>query len=203
MISRTLRNLAYFAAGVFLAASFLLGTTQVHAAPARATLTAAVHKMHDNFGHYCSVVMISPERALTAAHCLSMVDPIITIKDYEYTITETTANKNDRDLAVVSIPGAPCPCAVISTTPLIEGDWVAAVGYPGDVLVTVTYGEFQGQATYQRDEREYLQITAPSGPGSSGGGVFNAEGELVGIVGMGIPGIISLAVEITFNDLTH
>ena len=194
-MARILRNLAYFAVGFFLVAAFMLGTINAHAAPARATLTAAVHKMHEP-GASCSAVMIAPERALTAAHCLDMVSPVVIIDGHRYAVTEGYA-ASPRDIAILIVPGAPCPCVQVSGTPLVEGDWVAAVGYPyGLPLVVVTYGEFQGRLIFEEDGQEYLLVTALGAPGNSGGGIFNEHGELVGITSKGAQGHSLFAVEV-------
>ena len=195
MMARILRNLAYFAVGFFLVAAFMLGTINAHAAPARATLTAAVHKMHEP-GASCSAVMIAPERALTAAHCLAMTAPVVTIDGVDYVVVEAYA-ATPRDMAVLVIPGAPCPCAVVSDTPIAEGDWVAAVGYPHGVpVVMVTYGEFQGRLIFEEDGQEYLLVTALGAPGNSGGGIFNEHGELFGITSKGVHGYFLAAGEV-------
>ena len=98
MLARSLRNLTYFV----LAAAFLLGTTYAYANhPVRAAITPSVHQMQDA-GMSCSVVMIAPERALTAAHCLGMESPVVTIDGYNYTVTEGYAN-SPRDIAILII----------------------------------------------------------------------------------------------------
>ena len=199
---RTLRNLAYFAVGIFLAASFMLGTTQVRADhvakinhPTRDAVAATVHRMHEE-GRSCSAVMIAPERALTAAHCLFMEAPVLTIDGYDYVITEGYA-ASPRDVAILIVPGAPCPCARVASTPIGDGAPVMTVGYPyGVPVVVVTYGEFQGRLIFPDDGQEYLLLTALGAPGNSGGGVFNEYGELVGIVSKGAQGIFLLAVEL-------
>ena len=194
MWTRVLRNCTYFAVGVFLASAFMLGTTHVRAAPERATLTNPVHPMRDE-SRVCSVVMIAPERALTAAHCLNMNAPNVEINGHLYAVTEGYA-ASPRDIAVLIIPGAPCPCAVVSDTPLVEGDWVAAVGYPFDLARVVTYGEFQARIIDKADGQEYLLVTALGAPGNSGGGLFNEHGDLVGIVVSGAQGHSLGAVEL-------
>jgi S1-C subfamily serine protease len=150
--------------------------------------------MHD-VGISCSVVMIAPERALTAAHCLGMASPVVTIDGYDYVVTEGYA-ASPRDIAVLIIPGAPCPCAQVSDIPAVEGDWVAAVGYPYGIARVVTYGEVQGRIVFEEDGQEYLLVTALGAPGNSGGGLFNEHGELIGIVSKGAQGHSLFAVEI-------
>lgn len=195
---RNLRNILYFAVGIFLAAAFALGTTRVHAHSVnpllRESVASVTHKMHEK-GGYCSVVMIAPERALTAAHCLWMESPSVTIRGHDYPVREGYA-ASPRDVAVLTIPGAPCPCAMISKTPLAIGDFVIVTGYPLGIALTVTYGEMQARIVLPEDGQEYLLVTALTTLGHSGGGVFNQYGELVGIIAAGAPGMFSLAVEL-------
>ena len=192
---RTLRNLAYFAVGCFLAASFLLGTTYARADhPVRAAIAPSVHQMYEE-GASCSAVMIAPGLARTAAHCLKMTSPVVTIDGYDYRVTEGYA-ASPRDVAVLIIPGAPCPCARVADTALEIGDPVVAAGYPNGIALTVTYGEMQARVVLPQDGQEYLLVTARAMPGHSGGGVFNQYGELVGTIVSGEQGMYTLAVEV-------
>ena len=192
---RILRNLAYFAAGVFLAASFMLGTTHVRADhPYRERVAATVHLVTGP-NMSCSAVMIAPERALTAAHCLGMDSPVMTVGETDYPVLEGYA-AGPRDVAILIVPGAPCPCATVAETQAVEGAPVTTVGYPFGVIRMVTYGELQGHIVDPSDGQEYIVVTTLGAPGNSGGGVFDANGDLIGIVSKGAQGVFLLAVEL-------
>ena len=164
--------------------------------PIREAVAATVHKFHDPvLGISCSAVMVAPERAITAAHCLNMTAPVLTIDGYEYAVTEGYA-ASPRDVAILIVPGAPCPCARVADVAAVEGDPVAVVGYPFGLSRVVTYGEFQGRVVLAEDGQEYLLITALGAPGNSGGGVFDNNGDLIGITSKGAQGIFLLAVEL-------
>lgn len=67
---------------------------------------------------------------------------------------------------------------------LRPGDWVMAVGNPFNLSSTVTRGIVSalgrragGDISYQ----DFIQTDAAINPGNSGGGLFNIEGELIGI----------------------
>lgn len=191
-MNRLMRNTLCLLLGVVLALAVVpafAGHTVRHAT------TAAVHKMHEP-GVSCSAVMIAPERALTAAHCLNMTSPVLTIEGVDYPITEGYA-ASPRDLAILFVPGAPCPCAVVSLYPSEEGDALLAVGYPYGLARVVTYGEFQARIVLEEDGQEYILTTTLGAPGNSGGGLFNDRGELIGITVKGAPGHSLLAVELT------
>ena len=148
----------------------------------RHAVTATVHKMH-NARQTCGAVMIAPERAMTAAHCLGMESPVLTIDGVDYPLTEGYA-ATPRDVAVLIVPGAPCPCAALQGKAVEAGDWVVVVGYPYNLAQVVTYGEVQARIVNPEDGQEYVLATASVAPGNSGGGVFNVNGYLVGITSM-------------------
>ena len=149
----------------------------------RHTTADTVHQFHEQ-GQGCSAVMIEPEVALTARHCMYMTSPVLTIDGIDYPVTEGFGNPA-LDLAIIIIPSAPCPCASPAPQLVQEGDPVIAIGYPYGVGKVVTYGEFQGWVMI--DGVLYGMTTAPARPGNSGGGMFNSKGELIGILTMADP----------------
>jgi len=85
------------------------------------------------------------------------------------------------DLALLKIDRKGLPAVAIgSSDKLSLGDPVVAIGSPYGLLNSVSEGIISGL----RDE--YFQISAAISPGSSGGGLFNSSGELVGITTSGI-----------------
>src|SRR3990167_198541 len=109
---KMMRNLAWFAVGALLAViivpAFAAHNTR------HATIASTVRLMVDpTIQAVCSAVMIAPERALTAAHCADRMEaPLLISEAVSYPILEAYYN-TDRDLAVLVVPGAPCPCATI------------------------------------------------------------------------------------------
>lgn len=86
----------------------------------------AVRTITVNGNLRCSAVVIAPETAITAAHCVS--DEIKV--DY-HAVTRVIASDDTKDFAVLKVPGLACPCATLGVLPA-KGDQVIAVGYPGD-----------------------------------------------------------------------
>lgn len=69
------------------------------------------------------------------------------------------------------------------TTKIPEiGDRVFAIGNPEGLEKTLSEGIISGI----RDDDKYLQTTTPITHGSSGGPIFNFNGEVVGITTMGL-----------------
>jgi len=89
------------------------------------------------------------------------------------------------DLALLKIePGKPLPALQFGDSDSARvGDWVLAIGNPFGLGGTATAGIISARG---RDIRsgpydDYLQIDAPINSGNSGGPVFNADGEVIGV----------------------
>ncbi len=68
----------------------------------------------------------------------------------------------------------------ISTTSPIEGERVIVIGNPLGLEATVSDGLVSSVRTIP-GEGEFIQITAPISPGSSGSPILNSKGEVIGI----------------------
>lgn len=185
---------SYLAGIVLISTAFIAVAVQPYAiAGPREDAVATVHKMHDPTNS-CSAVMIAPERALTARHCMTMDAPVVTINGVDYPVSHAYGNPA-LDLALLVIPDAPCPCAKPAPVAVKSGEKVMVIGYPYGIGRVVTYGEMQERVVI--GDVVYVMITAPARPGNSGGGVFNEKGELLGIVSLGdMTGYLTFFVEI-------
>lgn len=82
----------------------------------------------------------------------------------------------ERDLCTLAAPSVKAPPARLGDTTSLEvGDPIYAIGAPRGLSFTLSDGLISGM------RGEVLQITAPISPGSSGGGLYNSMGELVGV----------------------
>ena len=86
----------------------------------------------------------------------------------------------DRDVCSLSVQdmNAP-PISIGSTETLKVGSRVYAIGTPKGLTLTLSEGIISSLRPVEGGQ--YLQITAPISPGSSGGGLFDEEGRLVGL----------------------
>ena len=99
-----------------------------------------------------------------------------------YPLTEIVAADEKADLVklVVNLPrGAPHYLTVSSTRPK-AGERVIVLGSPLGLEQTATDGMVSAIRTI-RGRGEFLQISAPISPGSSGGPVVNMAGQVIGI----------------------
>ena len=97
----------------------------------------------------------------------------------------------DHDLAVLQardIPDDLKAATLRSAKHLTEGEHVTAVGFPYGIGPSVSHGVISGlhrqyrSPTGDRVLKELIQFDAAANPGSSGGPLVNAQGEVVGIV---------------------
>ena len=99
-----------------------------------------------------------------------------------YPLTEMVADDPKADLVklAVNLPGgAPHYLPVSGARPEV-GERVVVLGSPLGLEHTVTEGLVSAIRTV-RDRGEFLQISAPIAPGSSGGPVVNMKGQVIGI----------------------
>lgn len=106
------------------------------------------------------------------------------VTEYDATIIGSDSD-NDIALLKVSATGL-SPATFGDSNSLAVGDYVVAIGNPlGELGGTVTDGIISALArkvTIEDTQMTLLQTNAQVNPGNSGGGLFNANGELVGIV---------------------
>jgi S1-C subfamily serine protease len=85
------------------------------------------------------------------------------------------------DLCRLTVPGLRAPAVTIGTVASLRtGQRVYAVGAPEGLELTISDGIVS--ALRKVDEGTVIQTTAPISPGSSGGGLFDASGRLVGVM---------------------
>ena len=105
----------------------------------------------------------------------------VTLADGErYERVFLVSEDSRRDLAVLRIPAASLPALPIGDDQHVEvGDPVYVMGNPMGLEGTFSNGLLSAKRTI--DGVAMVQITAPISPGSSGGPVLNASGEVIGI----------------------
>lgn len=97
-----------------------------------------------------------------------------------YDATVAVADE-ERDLCKLSVKGLNAPAAVIGASgELRTGQRVVAIGAPHGLDLTISDGIVSSLRPLEGGT--LIQTTAPVSPGSSGGGLFDSAGRLVGIV---------------------
>ncbi|MBD2019282.1 trypsin-like peptidase domain-containing protein [Leptolyngbya sp. FACHB-36] len=126
-------------------------------------------------GEIGSGVVVTPNRIATAAHVLKDLGQInIQAGDQSFT-GRVIATDRSTDLAIVEVQRTLAPARLTKVQPTV-GEQVTAIGNPRNQGIQATTGKLTSASIMSG-----VTHSAPIFPGSSGGGLFNDRGELIGI----------------------
>lgn len=135
-----------------------------------------------------SGVVIAPGVVVTNDHVISGASRIwVTTSDGRELEAKLEGADADNDLAVLSVDAKGLsPAALGTTSDLMIGETVIAIGNPFGLSNTVTTGIVSAvrrtvQGESGRNYSDFLQTDAAINPGNSGGALVNIVGELIGI----------------------
>ncbi len=133
-----------------------------------------------------SGVVLGAGRVLTNAHNVRGSQVTVTFADGRTAEGNVAGHDIDGDLAVIEADTGPAPALPWATTAPALGMPVFALANPGGRGLRVTFGSVSGIDRSFRGPRGLritgsLEHTAPLLPGSSGGPVLDAQGQLLGI----------------------
>ncbi len=129
-----------------------------------------------------SAVVIGPGRLITNCHVLRQAKGLtVGRENVSYGAALEHADP-ERDLCQLKVANfhAP-PVAVAGSDALKVGARVYAIGAPRGLETTLSDGLLSGLRRNAQGQLEAIQITVPISGGSSGGGLFDAQGRLIGI----------------------
>lgn len=129
-----------------------------------------------------SAVSIAPGRAISNCHVVRNASRIVLSRGGQRWTARPDIGDAYRDLCFLDVPG------FIETIPTIAepdtlqvGMAVVAVGYSGGAY-KVTSGRIKGLFSCACDGGQVIQTSAAFEPGASGGGLFDEQGRLLGIL---------------------
>ncbi|SHG49945.1 trypsin-like peptidase domain-containing protein [Massilia sp. CF038] len=128
-----------------------------------------------------SGVVIGPGKIITNCH-VAQAGPGLQVRsgDANYDATLSLADQ-EHDLCRLDVPSLRAEgVAIGSARDIRTGQKVVAMGAPKGLDLTISEGIVS--SLRQVDDGTLIQTTAPVSPGSSGGGLFDMHGRLVGIV---------------------
>lgn len=128
-----------------------------------------------------SAVVIGAGTLITNCHVLVKARKVaVTRENIAYGATLEHADPA-RDLCQLKVANFNAPAVTIATEIPKVGSRVYAIGNPRGWEMTISDGLLSGIRRADNDELVALQISVPISPGSSGGGLFDAQGRLIGI----------------------
>lgn len=140
-----------------------------------------VHDMSGRAVGIGSGVVTDRGTIVTNCHVTSVGGSIaVKLGAEQYSASVEVADE-EYDLCRLSVPGLNAPAVKLGTVDSLKtGQKVFAIGSPQGMDLTIS----DGIVSSLRDlpQGRIVQTTAPISPGSSGGGLFDAYGNLVGIV---------------------
>jgi len=140
---------------------------------------------------------------LTNAHVIDnaySAEVTTSYNSYEY--VKIIYSDEKRDLALIKVEYENSPKIELNDFNIIEiGQRVVAIGNPLGFEKTVSDGLISG--IRYLENVELLQITVPISPGSSGGALFNLDGELIGITSSTIESGQSINFAISINTILN
>jgi serine protease Do len=128
-----------------------------------------------------SGVVVGPGVIVTNCHVTKgSHDITVKVGREEYRASPLSADE-DHDLCRLTVAGLSAPAVPFATaTQLKTGQRVFAIGAPQGFELTISEGIVSSLRPVA--DGNVIQTTAPISPGSSGGGLFDTSGRLVGIV---------------------
>ena len=128
-----------------------------------------------------SAVVIATNLLATACHVTREAKTIeVTHRDRSWSAT-VESGSTTHDLCLVSVPNLDLPpVAIRGSASLQIGERVIAAGFPGGGDLAVRDGVVEG--LYGYDGGQVIRTSATFDAGASGGGLFDAEGALVGLL---------------------
>lgn len=144
---------------------------------------------HAKIGQGSGLIVNVDGTCITNYHVLSACDfaEVVTSKGVIYNIESIIDYNQETDLIKFKIkPKAPLPITTSLTLSSVNqeiGNDVFAIGYPNSFESNNTYTVSTGIISGFRTENgnKYIQSSTPITHGSSGGGLFNYNGQLIGI----------------------
>jgi serine protease Do len=134
-----------------------------------------------------SAVAIGPQLLVTAYHVVAGASGVTIARDNGARVvrvhTVTADPDHRRDLCLLSIedilPDAPAVIAPIESVKV--GAKVYAIGSPLGLELSLTDGLISALRVAEQESKPGIQTSAAIAPGSSGGGLFNEAGRLIGV----------------------
>ncbi|HET9663209.1 MAG TPA: trypsin-like peptidase domain-containing protein [Burkholderiales bacterium] len=152
---------------------------QIFQQASKSVVTIQAYDEQDNPVNQGGGVVVGRESVVTNCHVLEGGTRLVVGYDKERLEGKVIHADHERDLCQLSVPRLTAPRAVLWTGRLRVGQRVYAIGAPEGLELTFTEGLVSSLREFENSQ--YIQTSAAISQGSSGGGLFDAEGRLIGI----------------------
>lgn len=132
-----------------------------------------------------SGVAVGKDEIVTNCHVTEGAQRLVVLHGVRELEASAGVSDVERDLCNVSVPGLAAPVIELWRQPLKVGQRVYAIGAPEGLELTISEGLVSSIREF--DGSQFIQTSAPISSGSSGGGLFDTEGRLVGITAFFVP----------------
>lgn len=199
-MKRLLGVVLLFAVAVAPAA---LGKTpeQIFQEVSRSIVTIQAYDREDNVVSLGSGVVTTAEIVVTNCHVLEGGTRYAVFAGKTELTGTLRAADAERDLCELQVSNLRAPPAALFTGRLRVGQRVYAVGAPEGLELTISEGLVS--SIREIEGAHYIQTSAPISSGSSGGGLFDVEGRLVGLTTFIIPEGQNLNFALPANWITE
>lgn len=133
-----------------------------------------------------SAVEVGVRTLVTACHVVEGATTVKVTHDQgktSFPVSQVTRDPGKRDLCMLTVDedltGA--PVAVAPITDVAVGERVYAIGAPLGLELSLTEGLVSALRPMPNEALPKIQVSATTAPGSSGGGLFDDQGRLVGL----------------------
>ena len=135
-----------------------------------------------------SAVVIAKDQVVTNCHVVADASSIVVINNGAPHVATAIRPDWHHDLCILTIENLDAPIATIGSSKNLKYEQsVFTIGYPHfQAVPSSTYGVVKG--LYPMDDSVIIRATSSFGLGASGGGVFDDNGNLVGIITLKSPG---------------
>ncbi len=141
----------------------------------------------------------APARSGENAPSPSRAVKVYTNNNVEYDVEKIRNLNKDSDLAILLLSESTRlnPLSAGDSTAVNKGDEVVAIGSPEGLQNSVSTGVLSGRTDID------LQFTAPISHGSSGGALFNTNGEVIGVTYSSLESGQSLNFAIPIEEVAY
>jgi S1-C subfamily serine protease len=134
-----------------------------------------------------SAVVIAPEILLTNCHVLKGARGLLITQSNVMVLARLQYADPERDMCQIVARNLRAPAVRMGDSDrLVVGQRIYTLGTPMNLELTLSDGLVSALRRDGQDRLRFIQISAPISHGSSGGGLFDEEGRLIGITSAGL-----------------